>query len=276
MPFDFFQNAMYLAMLEEAESGKAGTQPVKEYSSNRPKKSECFASAFLFSDFFGMFPCLKKSRGSGQSPVFITAINFVIFEKLLSRDFTSLTFVSLIISIYIDSNKEYIPACKENYGASGGMWQDVLMPLYMPSIEPGIYAHLDKSNKWRPRGIFQCPGSLGSDDGRTLWADYGINCTDKAFGSYASSHEETGPVMKMSKIRKPSQRAAVFDLFRSGGAPFAYNKDSMGNNRRHMGSSGFNTMYADGHVVAARAPAIPKEPDDTRPEAYYWGSRGEK
>lgn len=99
MPFDFFQNAMYLAMLEEAESGKAGTQPVKEYSSNRPKKSECFASAFLFSDFFGMFPCLKKSRGSGQSPVFITAINFVIFEKLLSRDFTSLTFVSLIISI---------------------------------------------------------------------------------------------------------------------------------------------------------------------------------
>mgnify|MGYP003051652838 CR=1 FL=1 len=100
MPFDFFQNAMYLAMLEEAESGKAGTQPVKEYSSNRPKKSECFASAFLFSDFFGMFPCLKKSRGSGQSPVFITAINFVIFEKLLSRDFTSLTFVSFIISIH--------------------------------------------------------------------------------------------------------------------------------------------------------------------------------
>lgn len=102
MPFDFFQNAMYLAMLEEAESGNAGTQPVKEYSSNRPKKSECFASAFLFSDFFGMFPCLKKSRGSGQSPVFITAINFVIFEKLLSRDFTSLTFVSLIISIQAD------------------------------------------------------------------------------------------------------------------------------------------------------------------------------
>ena len=99
MPFDFFQNAMYLAMLEEAESGNAGTQPIKEYSSNRPKKSECFASAFLFSDFFGMFPCLKKSRGSGQSPVFLTAINFVIFEKLLSRDFTSLTFVSLIISI---------------------------------------------------------------------------------------------------------------------------------------------------------------------------------
>lgn len=93
MSFDFFQNAMYLAMLEEAESGNAGTQPVKEYSSNRPKKSECFASAFLFSDFFGMFPCLKKSRGSGQSPVFITAINFVIFEKLLSRGFTSLTFV---------------------------------------------------------------------------------------------------------------------------------------------------------------------------------------
>ena len=43
-----------------------------------------------------------------------------------------------------------------------------------------------------------------------------------------------------------------------------------------MGNSGFNTMYADGHVVAARAQAIPKEPDDTRPEAYYWGSRGEK
>ncbi len=86
-------------MLEETESGNAGTQLVKEYSSNSPKKLECFASAFLFSDFFGMFPCLKKSRSLGQSPVFVTATNFVIFEKFLSRGFTSLTFVSLIISI---------------------------------------------------------------------------------------------------------------------------------------------------------------------------------
>ena len=123
LPFDFFQNAMYLAMLEEAESGNAGTQPVKEYSSNRPKKSECFASAFLFSDFFGMFPCLKKSRGSGQSPVFITAINFVIFEKLLSRDFTSLTFVSLIISIQTmdaagKKERIFLAAWKEFYASA--------------------------------------------------------------------------------------------------------------------------------------------------------------
>lgn len=61
MPFGIFQNAMPLAMLEEAACGNAGTQPVKEYSGNRPKKSERSVSAF--SDFFRMFPSLKKFRG---------------------------------------------------------------------------------------------------------------------------------------------------------------------------------------------------------------------
>ena len=101
MPFDFFQNAMYLAMLEEAESGNAGTQPVKEYSSNRPKKSEHCASAFSFSDFFGMFPCLKKSRGAGQSPVWIAAIIFIIFRETPFVRFYSQAFASLIISVLL-------------------------------------------------------------------------------------------------------------------------------------------------------------------------------
>ncbi len=184
--------------------------------------------------------------------------------------------IGTFLFLYIDDNGDRIPACKENYGSNGGMWQDVLMPLYMPSITPGTYAHLDRSAKWRPRGIFKCPSSLGSDDGRTLWADYGINCTDKAFGSYATSHEVNGPAMKITKIRKPSSRAAIFDLYRAGGAPFAYNRGSMGNNLRHQGTSGFNTMFADGHSSAARVDAIPVEPNDSKPEAYYWGSRSEK
>jgi len=69
-----------------------------ELEFDRPKKSEHCASAFSFSDFFGMFSCLKKSRGAGQSPVWIAAIIFIIFRETPFVRFYSQAFASLIIS----------------------------------------------------------------------------------------------------------------------------------------------------------------------------------
>ena len=48
MPFDFFQNAMYLAMLEEAESGNAGDATGQGIFKQQTEEVGVFRFGFAF------------------------------------------------------------------------------------------------------------------------------------------------------------------------------------------------------------------------------------
>ena len=89
-----------------------------------------------------MFPCLKKSRGAGQSPVWIAAIIFIIFRETpfvrfyfsnvcVSHNIYSATCASQLKQLgtqtilYCDDNDGYIYDCTNLYIANGN-WASYL------------------------------------------------------------------------------------------------------------------------------------------------------
>lgn len=197
--------------------------------------------------------------------------------------------IGMLMAMYIDLNNGIVPSYKFNFGGTFGKWQDVLMTLNSPSTQAQDFCYVEtvkgsgNSAVVRPRGPFRCPSSTGEMVKESDSLHYGINIRysetpgAEGFASYYYPNVSTKNYQKYVKIRRPSMRAAIFDVARHGtwvqGA--ANSRDDMlyGLNAaylRHMGNRGVNILYADWHVKSHVYGAVPY--DHTGVQGYFWGS----
>ncbi len=193
--------------------------------------------------------------------------------------------------MYVGSNNDVIPAANCNISLSGyaGKWQDVLMTLYSPNTAVKNNCHLEgATGNMMPLGPFACPSSVRYDH-RASSRHYGINSPindDNGGRSFASSRRGDLDI-KITKIRKPSLRAAMFDIdlwgtatsypdplgFRRLGASDAMVRSEGGNlgEWRHGSRDAANISFADGHVETLKYTAIPEKYVATE-DVYFWGT----
>jgi len=174
--------------------------------------------------------------------------------------------VALYIIMYVDTYK-LVPANKGNFanGSSNtaGKWQDALMRIYNPTINPVLYT--TGGGTKRPIGPFACPSSKEFDETKES-IHYGIN-TNVATENNGNGNSTSGLIIRnFNKMRMPTATALIFDISKVGSWP-----DGMANQRetsagmvdgtgafwRHLGLSGANIGFVDGHVAAKRRDDIP-------------------
>ncbi len=194
--------------------------------------------------------------------------------------------------MYVDQNKGYVPSYNCNFIAGStysGKWQDVLMQIYMPSVELGDNCYMKATgttdangkNLYKPIGIFFCPASREFAR-NTSSRHYGMNAynnSSKKIVGFGTKYSDTSPILsKLDRIRKPSQRGAMFDIDRFGTGspgPSCTNRDEMvttleGGEWRHISKKGANICLADMHVEAMTRTEIPA--DWTADEGYFWAT----
>ncbi len=205
------------------------------------------------------------------------------------------------MAMYISSNNDIVPGANGNiiYGSTG-KWQDVLMQLYMPDkrCENGCWrTDADPITGYRTGiGIFGCPSTLPSTNAYTT--NYGMNhsYTGKS-GLYAPGYatwtnDRVGwyCITKVTKIKHPSQRAAIFDIDQkidySGSVAGARFETEVENSNfksmicsgefgegiwRHVGNKGAYVSFADGHVTGMTYQQIPGNRLDEN-NGYFWCS----
>ena len=156
-------------------------------------------------------------------------------------------------------------------------------PLYSPELQPATwdYCHLQGNGRSKfPVGPFACPASR-SFDHTISYRHYGINDPfDKNTArGFASACNKTFN-MKITRIRKPSMRAAMFDIDIWGGwpVPQAAARNGMVNSNvngigewRHGGGRAANICFADGHVELLLKDRIPEDYTDGD-AGYFWGT----
>ena len=120
--------------------------------------------------------------------------------------------------MYVDQNAGIIPSHDGNLAtesnAFAGKWQDVLYRFANPNAIAGDCKFLrDAGNGLEyPTAPFACPSSWAYDRAKSC-RHYGINMatnTRAGFASYMRGEFD----MKISRIKTPSRRAAMFDLDR--------------------------------------------------------------
>ncbi len=215
-----------------------------------------------------LLPALGKARSKAQ-------------EAKCSSNMKQL---GVYMALYIDMNEDQTPRYKYNLTTGGnGTWQDMLMKLYMPDVETKNYCFLQSvgNSMYMPRGIFACPASKEYNYKEST-RHYGINYATYDIRPYAGySSQYANYKFKVSSIRVPSKRAAMFDMDRWAGnaAAGGSNRDAMvtleeGGIWRHLGfNRGANISFADGHVKAMLADQIPycyNDPDEDT--GYFWFS----
>ncbi|MPM94882.1 hypothetical protein SDC9_142031 [bioreactor metagenome] len=198
--------------------------------------------------------------------------------------------------MYVDMNNDVIPASNSNITRAPtgwtGKWSDMLMRLYAPGSE--IYDNcVIGSHDYQgvlPLGPFACPSSSKQSlDKERL--HYGINSQEWQ-GSIGAANNGRGYAsasdgscdMKITRIRKASLRAAIFDIDTNGSwpDPAAYRRDGSAKNTmvtvnatrvgvwRHGNENAMNVCFADGHVEPRFKESIPQ--DFTATDGYFWGS----
>ena len=191
--------------------------------------------------------------------------------------------LGLYMSMYIDQNNGVIPSASWNVAPWTGRWQDMLMRLYSPELQPASwdYCHLQgNAGSKFPAGPFACPASRSFDHTKS-YRHYGINdpFDDNTARGFASACNQTFN-MKITRIRKPSMRAAMFDIDIWGGwpVPQAAARNGMVNSNvngigewRHGGGRGANICFADGHVELLLKDRIPEDYADDD-AGYFWGT----
>ncbi len=209
------------------------------------------------------------------------------------------------ISMYVQDNDDITMAENGNInGAASGKWMDVLMVLYMPSIEYKNDCYRRKldpnsSYPFLPYGIFACPASLPVT-AKYASRHYGINYSSADPSSstgnvarmgFASRAYNKDPKqnLKISRIRKPSMRAAFMDLDRSNSTgdinPECSSKshlltsvnDDIIVQLRHGARKSINVGYADGHSALVNyeygVPQAYNDPDTIT--GYFWRDNNE-
>ena len=176
--------------------------------------------------------------------------------------------IGTYMAMYIDQNNGIVMSGNGNMGGTSGKWQDVLYcSLYSPSTAMGDYVFCQKESPstrvFTPKGPFACPSSVDKYDATQCTRHYAINIAMQGnAGGFSSRSGGVEPRVKLSRIRRPSQRSAVFDIdrFASWPNPAAENKSQMlaGEGQlRHVNRSGVNVLFADWHVEARRFSSIP-------------------
>lgn len=203
--------------------------------------------------------------------------------------------IGVLLAVYISQSDDVIPADEGNYAVGSDQWnvkwQDVLIGTLLAETVPPqggdtVYnlCHLKQAAPGSPlvlpRGPFACPAS-GPYNWQASSLHYGINRSDDVAVrmGYASNRAVTP--MKITRIKQPTRRAAVFDMAYYNGTSFGafvidhmigystYEKGAW----RHGGRTGANFAYADGHTGFLRGSAIPPafwSPDLT--VGYFWAS----
>ncbi len=203
------------------------------------------------------------------------------------------------MQMYVDGiNNGFVPAETGNIdNNTQGNWMDMLMQLYMPDEKQNGWCYLRDRNTSsydltvaRPWSLFVCPGGQYPFNAKLCSKHYAINF------AYTGTHEHNGfassfsssvrSVSKLDRIRRPSQRAGLFDidnnsdgyailqakqkidgygLFRSSGDCVA--------EWRHLNKKGINICYADGHVKGTLESEIPNSSSDPdKVVGYFWVS----
>lgn len=190
--------------------------------------------------------------------------------------------------MYIDANNGVIPAPSRNIsGASGdsGKWQDMLMTFYSPSTKISDYCFCQKQSNEKatvviPKGPFACPASR-SYDRQLSTRHYGINGSGAGIKPKGYASDPNGTLdMKITRIKSPTLRAALFDVdfWGTWRDPVANSlagmvkSDSNGTGEwRHGGHTGANVEFADGHVEQRNKNSIPETYQDSA-NGYFWAS----
>jgi prepilin-type N-terminal cleavage/methylation domain-containing protein/prepilin-type processing-associated H-X9-DG protein len=183
--------------------------------------------------------------------------------------------------MYIDQNNDIIMSGNGNISGSSGKWQDVLYSsLYSPTTAIKDYVFCKRvtgTNILSPIGPFACPSSVDKYDASISTRHYAINASvhGNAGGFATTKSGSVEPKVKLSLIRHPSQRSAVFDIdrFASWPNPDARQKNTMLSGEgqlRHVNHSGLNVLFADWHVEARRFNSVPE--NYLSANGYFWMS----
>ena len=188
--------------------------------------------------------------------------------------------IGTYMAMYIDQNNDIVMAGNGNMGGTSGKWQDVLYcSLYSPAtpIADYVFCKKESGNIRSPKGPFACPASADKYDITKSTRHYAINnaTTGGATVRGFASSRGTEPIVKVkiSRIRRPSQRAAVFDIdrFASWPNPEAGERNPLLSNEgqlRHVNRSGINVLFADWHVEARRFSSVPE--NHLSADGYFW------
>ena len=130
-----------------------------------------------------------------------------------------------------------------------------------------------------PTAPFACPSSWAYDRAKSC-RHYGINMatnTRAGFASYMRGEFD----MKISRIKTPSRRAAMFDLDRWETKPpngamqksqmLCSSTDGIGV-WRHGNHNSINVCFADGHVALLEEKKIPTTYWENRVTGYFWST----
>ena len=158
-----------------------------------------------------LLPALNQARGKAKD----------------AKCSSNLKQLGLYMNMYVDQNNGVIPSASWNVAPWTGRWQDMLMRLYSPELQPASwdYCHLQGNTGSKfPAGPFACPASRSFDHTRS-YRHYGINdpFDDNTARGFASACNQTFN-MKITRIRKPSMRAAMDETERRREKQDAYNK----------------------------------------------------
>lgn len=189
--------------------------------------------------------------------------------------------------MYIQQNDDVIPNDLTNGGRRGtngsafGKWQDVLYWTFVDSSSTKEYDWIN-SNQKNP---LLCPAQTGKLNYSYMASrHYGINRRGFASGDNTKPSEKDGGIKrKITRIRRPSERAAFMDIDRGIttewiGARVYSRKEIVQNGGvwRHENNMGANVAFADGHSNPMRYNEIPENVSTTGNPfdggGYFWAS----
>lgn len=210
----------------------------------------------------------------------LPALNQARERAKASQCLSNLKQIGTFLLIYTAENRDITPCVTSNYiglpsGSMAGRWQDVLYVLSASGVTPADSCFLQGlgPEAFRPRGPFSCPSSLTSKTKNIAHTtNYGIN---HRFGGRLDGGKEI--LVKIGKIQKPAQRAAIFDMdaYVSWPQASAGNKAAMvavdngSGTPRWRHNNGANILFADGHGEGRNSSEIPANGADAG-NGYFW------
>ena len=193
--------------------------------------------------------------------------------------------VGTMMTMYISQTDDCVPAISKNtptpINEHGGKWQDVLAASFIPGKSFGDNVYLEKVSGSGEEALripvppFRCPSSAPFNT-REASRHYGINGGNGQRSGFATV-TDGGRIMKITRIKRPSARAAIFDRdrFEYTAVPGAIEKSQMRKGAgvwRHAGKMGANIAFADGHVTLMKERIIPENYWYNSTLGYFWST----
>ena len=209
----------------------------------------------------------------------LPALNQARDRAKTSQCLNNLKQVGLYCLMYTAENNDITPCVSSNWigltsGSMLGRWQDVLY-VHATGAEAVDSCFLQElgPEAWRPRDPFACPSSLTSKTKNIAHTtNYGIN------HRFAGRLDGSAEVLtKITRIRVPSERAALFDMdayvswpqASAGNRAAMVTVDNGTGTPRWRHNEGANIIFADGHGEYRNYKEIP-ENGAVEDEGYFW------